>query len=55
MVGAQQEMEKIDQDLAKNPLIFPTDADLQKVQVFTQAGPGRGDEVHPAFQKALGA
>ncbi|MGZ4625456.1 MAG: polyamine ABC transporter substrate-binding protein [Kineosporiaceae bacterium] len=53
--GAQQEMEKIDKDLAKSPLIFPTDADLQKVQVFTKLDPAEETKYTLAFQKALGA
>jgi spermidine/putrescine transport system substrate-binding protein len=53
--GAQQEMEKIDEDLAKSPLIFPTDADLQKVQVFTKLTPADETRYTKAFQKVLGA
>ncbi|MGZ4650032.1 MAG: polyamine ABC transporter substrate-binding protein [Kineosporiaceae bacterium] len=53
--GAQQEMEKIDKDLAKSPMIFPTDADLQKVQVFTKLDPAEETKYTLAFQKALGA
>jgi spermidine/putrescine transport system substrate-binding protein len=53
--GAQQEMEKIDEDLAKSPLIFPTDADLQKVQVFTALPPADETRYTQAFQKVLGA
>jgi spermidine/putrescine transport system substrate-binding protein len=53
--GAQQEMEKIDKDLAKSPLIFPSDADLQKVQVFTKLEPAEETKYTQAFQKVLGA
>jgi spermidine/putrescine transport system substrate-binding protein len=53
--GAQAEMEKIDKDLAKSPLIFPTDADLQKVQVFTKLQPAEETRYTQAFQKVLGA
>jgi spermidine/putrescine transport system substrate-binding protein len=53
--GAQQEMEKIDEDLAKSPLIFPTEADLQKVQVFTALSPADETRYTQAFQKVLGA
>jgi spermidine/putrescine transport system substrate-binding protein len=53
--GAQQEMEKIDKDLAKSSLIFPTDADLQKVQVFTQLAPADETRYTQAFQSVLGA
>jgi spermidine/putrescine transport system substrate-binding protein len=53
--GAQQEMEKIDKGLAKSPLIFPTDADLKKVQVFTKLQPADETRYTQAFQKVLGA
>ncbi len=53
--GAQQEMQKIDKDLAKSPLIFPTDADLQKVQVFTKLAPADETRYTKAFQSVLGA
>jgi spermidine/putrescine transport system substrate-binding protein len=53
--GAQQEMEKIDKDLAKSPLIFPADADLQKVQVFTKLAPADETRYTQAFQSVLGA
>jgi spermidine/putrescine transport system substrate-binding protein len=53
--GAQQEMEKIDKDLAKSPLIFPTDADLKKVQVFTKLQPADETRYTQGFQKVLGA
>ena len=32
--GAQQEMEKIDPDLAANPLIFPSDKELGMLAIF---------------------
>jgi len=53
--GAQQEMEKIDKDLAKSSLIFPTDSDLQKVQVFTKLSPADETKYTQAFQSVLGA
>jgi spermidine/putrescine transport system substrate-binding protein len=53
--GAQQEMEKIDKDLAKSSLIFPTESDLQKVQVFTKLAPADETKYTQAFQKVLGA
>ena len=34
VVGAKEEMEKIDPELAKNTLIFPTEDTLSKVQIF---------------------
>jgi spermidine/putrescine transport system substrate-binding protein len=53
--GAQEEMKKIDKDLAASPLIFPTDADLAKVQVFTKLEPAEETRYTAAFQKVLGA
>jgi spermidine/putrescine transport system substrate-binding protein len=53
--GAQQEMEKIDKDLAKSPLIFPSESDLQQVQVFTKLAPADETKYTQAFQKVLGA
>jgi spermidine/putrescine transport system substrate-binding protein len=53
--GAQQEMEKIDKDLATSSLIFPTDSDLQKVQVFTKLSPADETKYTQAFQSVLGA
>src|SRR4051794_21809173 len=53
--GAQQEMQKIDKDLAKSPLIFPTESDLGKVQVFTALAPADETRYTAAFQKVLGA
>jgi hypothetical protein len=48
-------METIDKDLAKSPLIFPTEADLAKVQVFTKLQPADETRYTSAFQKVLGA
>jgi spermidine/putrescine transport system substrate-binding protein len=53
--GAQEEMKKIDKDLAASPLIFPTEADLGKVQVFTALAPADETRYTAAFQKVLGA
>jgi spermidine/putrescine transport system substrate-binding protein len=53
--GAQEEMQKIDKDLASSPLIFPSEADLAKVQVFTKLEPADETRYTSAFQKVLGA
>jgi spermidine/putrescine transport system substrate-binding protein len=53
--GAQAEMEKIDKDLATSPLIFPSEADLAKVQVFTTLAPADETRYTSAFQRVLGA
>ncbi len=52
--GAQAEMEKIDPDLAKSPLIFPTEADLAKVHVFRSLTPDEEISFNEAFQKVIG-
>ncbi|WP_089156695.1 polyamine ABC transporter substrate-binding protein [Micromonospora sp. NBS 11-29] len=53
--GAQAEMEKIDPDLAKNPLIFPDDAMLAKSKVFMALDEQREKEYETKFQQILGA
>ncbi len=53
--GAQQEMMKIDKALAASPLIFPTQDELSKVQVFTKLDPVTETKYTQAFQKVLGA
>ena len=53
--GAQEEMRRIDKDLASSPLIFPSEADLAKVQVFTKLTPAEETRYTGAFQKVLGA
>lgn len=52
--GAKEEMEKIDADLAASPYIFPTDADLAKVQLFASLDPEREAKYTEQFQKVLG-
>ncbi|MFG1673204.1 extracellular solute-binding protein [Micromonospora sp. NPDC049282] len=53
--GAQAEMEKIDPDLAKNPLIFPDDAILAKSKVFMALDEQREKEYETKFQQVIGA
>jgi spermidine/putrescine transport system substrate-binding protein len=53
--GAQEEMQKIDKDLAASPLIFPSEADLAKVQVFTTLAPADETRYTSAFQRVLGS
>ncbi|WP_088314261.1 PotD/PotF family extracellular solute-binding protein [Kineosporia sp. R_H_3] len=52
--GAQAEMEKIDAELAKSPLIFPTESDLSNVQVFFSLDPETETRYTEQFQKVLG-
>jgi spermidine/putrescine transport system substrate-binding protein len=53
--GAQQAMEKIDPELVNNPLIFPTEADLEKAYVFRALTPGEESDYTDKFQTAIGA
>ncbi|NLT54429.1 MAG: spermidine/putrescine ABC transporter substrate-binding protein [Actinomycetales bacterium] len=52
--GAKEEMLKIDPSLAESPLIFPTDEDLKKVQVFRATDAQEEEEFSSKFQKVLG-
>ncbi|MET7965298.1 spermidine/putrescine ABC transporter substrate-binding protein [Micromonospora sp. NPDC005305] len=53
--GAQAEMEKIDPDLAANPLIFPDDAMLSKSKVFMALDEKQEKEYEAKFQQVIGA
>lgn len=53
--GAQAEMEKIDPDLAANPLIFPDEAMLSKSKVFMALDEQREKEYETKFQQVIGA
>ncbi|MGR6317348.1 spermidine/putrescine ABC transporter substrate-binding protein [Micromonospora soli] len=53
--GARAEMEKIDPDLAKNPLIFPDDATLSKSKVFMALDEKQEKEYETKFQQVIGA
>ncbi|WP_088288581.1 PotD/PotF family extracellular solute-binding protein [Kineosporia sp. A_224] len=52
--GAQAEMEKLDAELAKSKLIFPTAEDLSNVQVFYSLDPETETKYTEQFQKVLG-
>jgi spermidine/putrescine transport system substrate-binding protein len=52
--GAKEEIAKIDQSLASNPLIFPDAATLDKVKVFDAAA-ADDPELKAMFQKVIGA
>ena len=54
VVGAQHEMEKLDPSLVDNPLIFPTDEDLQKVSVFKTLTSSEQAKYDQAFQTLIG-
>ncbi len=55
VVGAQDEMRKIDESLAESPWIFPTDEFLQKAKVFRTLTPDEETKYSEAFQKVIGA
>lgn len=52
--GAQEEMLKIDPDLAKSSLIFPDKATLKDAQVFRSLTPDEETTFSEAFQKVIG-
>ncbi|MGB2572468.1 polyamine ABC transporter substrate-binding protein [Micromonospora citrea] len=53
--GAQAEMEKIDPELAANPLIFPDEALLRKSKVFMALDEKQEKEYESKFQQVIGA
>ncbi|RQX09151.1 ABC transporter substrate-binding protein [Micromonospora ureilytica] len=53
--GAQAEMEKIDPELAANPLIFPDEALLSKSKVFMALDEKQEKEYEGKFQQVIGA
>ncbi len=53
--GAQAEMEKIDPELAANPLIFPDEAMLSKARVFMALDEQQEREYETKFQQVIGA
>lgn len=53
--GAQAEMEKIDPELAANPLIFPDEALLSKSSVFMALDEKQEKEYEGKFQQVIGA
>jgi spermidine/putrescine transport system substrate-binding protein len=55
VTGAKEAMEKIDPDLAANPLIFPDEALLSKAKVFKALSEDEEREYESAFQKVIGA
>jgi spermidine/putrescine transport system substrate-binding protein len=55
IVGAQEEMVKIDPSLAESPWIFPTEEFLQKAKAFRTLNPDEETKYSEAFQKVIGA
>ncbi len=54
VVGAKEAAAEIDPELAENPLIFPTEADLAKTFIFKALSDEEEVEYDAAFQKLLG-
>ena len=55
VVGAKEEMEKIDPELVENPLIVPTDDDLANAHVFRSLDADEEATLSSQFQDAIGA
>jgi spermidine/putrescine transport system substrate-binding protein len=53
VVGAQEEAEKIDPDLAENQLIFPNEETLSQVSVFRTLTPAQEQAYQQEFQAVL--
>jgi spermidine/putrescine transport system substrate-binding protein len=54
VLGAKEEMAKIDASLVENPLIFPTPEFLEDLRVFRTLTPDEDDSFAIEFQKVLG-
>ncbi|HEX6754484.1 MAG TPA: spermidine/putrescine ABC transporter substrate-binding protein [Mycobacteriales bacterium] len=54
VAGAQQEMEKIDPELATSPWIFPDEATLKKNKKFRTLTPDEDTRFSESFQKVIG-
>ncbi|GGJ45933.1 ABC transporter substrate-binding protein [Glutamicibacter ardleyensis] len=55
VLGAKEEMEKIDPSLVDNPLIFPTEEDLSHAHVFRALDAEEETTLGSEFQSAIGA
>lgn len=55
VLGAKEEMEKIDPSLVDNPLIFPTEEDLRQAHVFRALDAEEETTLGSEFQSAIGA
>jgi spermidine/putrescine transport system substrate-binding protein len=53
--GAQEELRKIDPELAESPYIFPSDELLERSYIFRQLDAEEERELQDAFQSAIGA
>jgi spermidine/putrescine transport system substrate-binding protein len=55
VIGAQQEMQKIDPKLATNELIFPSPASRSKLHPYVTLTPAEERQMNDAMQKVIGA
>ena len=53
--GAKEEMEKLDPELAANPLVFPDEAMLGKAKVFMALNEAQERSFEQKFQQVIGA
>jgi spermidine/putrescine transport system substrate-binding protein len=53
--GVQPLLTERDPELGRNPLIFPTDAELEKGHNFKELEPAEMDELNKRFQQVIGA
>ena len=53
--GAQEELRKIDPELAESPYIFPSDELLDRSYIFRELDADEERELQEAFQRAIGA
>jgi spermidine/putrescine transport system substrate-binding protein len=54
VVGAKEAMEQVDPELVDDPLIFPSDEDLQHVSVFRALEADEESEFIDLFQRTIG-
>lgn len=53
--GTQEELAKLDPELAESPLIFPSDKDLERSYIFRELDAEEDRELTEAFQRVIGA
>jgi spermidine/putrescine transport system substrate-binding protein len=53
--GVQEVLAKKDPQLAENPLIFPTDADLERAHIFRELTAEEDRQLQDEFQRVIGA
>lgn len=53
--GVKEILAEDDPELAEDPLIFPSDEDLEKARIFRELSPAEDRELSEAFQRVVGA